>query len=178
MRTPDNVDDNHVADLTPEALPTYLSIGDFAEQTGFSESVLRVWEQRYGWPKPRRLANGFRVYPIGMIPLLLAIRKELANGKTIGLLLRDPYWSDSMEKGRLPQATAATKPRAEWSLIPQPQSSEAQRLRSQIEQALERHDHCAVARIEAEAMRLRASEREVAVTAVVRYWRSLSDLPA
>ena len=111
MRTPDNAEDNQVADLTPEALPTYLSIGDFAEQTGFSESVLRVWEQRYGWPKPRRLANGFRVYPIGLIPLLLAIRKELANGKTIGLLLRDPYWSESMENGRLQIGRASCRER-------------------------------------------------------------------
>lgn len=175
MPTPDHSDESPIADLTPEAVPTDLTIGEVAEQTGLSESVLRIWEQRYGWPKPRRLANGYRVYAIELVPLLQAIREELAHGKTIGDLLRDPKWSASMEAGRLPEVPSATKPRPEWSLIPQPHSPEAQRLRRRLEQALERQDRGAIARIEAEGMRLRVSEREAAVSAVLRYWQTLNE---
>jgi len=35
------------AELTPEAIPVALSIREVAEQTGISDEVLRVWEQRY-----------------------------------------------------------------------------------------------------------------------------------
>lgn len=166
-------DDSPIADLTPEAVATSLNIGEIAEQTGISDAVLRVWEQRYGWPRPNRLPNGYRVYPIVLVPLLRAIRDEIARGRTIGDLLRDPHWSAIMEAGRLPDP-APDKPRPDWSRIPQPQSPDARRLRSQLEQALERQDRGSVARIEAEAARLRASDREVAITAVIRYWRELT----
>lgn len=39
-----------------------LSIGDLAERTGLTPSALRMWEQRYGFPIPHRLAGGHRRY--------------------------------------------------------------------------------------------------------------------
>ncbi len=178
MATPDPIRgpsrDQSVADLTPEAMPTAVSIGELAEQTGFSEAVLRVWEQRYGWPKPRRLANGYRTYAIELIPLLRAVHEEIKQGKTIGDLLRDPRWSAIFEAGRLPVDPGVTKPRPEWASIPQPEDQHARRLRSQLEEALERGDRGTIARIEAEAGRLRPRDRELAITAVMQYWRNLT----
>ena len=33
-------------------------IGDVVERTGVAEGTLRMWERRYGFPKPARLASG------------------------------------------------------------------------------------------------------------------------
>ena len=42
-----------------------LSIGDVAERTGLAAGTIRMWEQRYGAPTPRRLPSGYRVYGVG-----------------------------------------------------------------------------------------------------------------
>jgi MerR family transcriptional regulator, light-induced transcriptional regulator len=39
-----------------------LRIRDVVERTGITESTLRAWEARYGFPKPERLASGHRRY--------------------------------------------------------------------------------------------------------------------
>ena len=39
-----------------------LTIGSFAERTGLSPATLRMWEQRHGFPVPRRLESGHRRY--------------------------------------------------------------------------------------------------------------------
>lgn len=40
-----------------------LSIGSLAKSTGISVDKLRIWERRYGAPKPVRLPSGHRRYP-------------------------------------------------------------------------------------------------------------------
>jgi MerR family transcriptional regulator, light-induced transcriptional regulator len=39
-----------------------LSIGELARQTGVPVATLRSWEDRYGFPRPQRLAGGHRRY--------------------------------------------------------------------------------------------------------------------
>jgi MerR family transcriptional regulator, light-induced transcriptional regulator len=39
-----------------------LAIKDLAEQTGIAAGTLRMWEQRYGFPRPSRTPSGYRVY--------------------------------------------------------------------------------------------------------------------
>jgi MerR family transcriptional regulator, light-induced transcriptional regulator len=39
-----------------------LSIGELAARTGVGEGTLRMWEARYGFPKPQRLSSGHRRY--------------------------------------------------------------------------------------------------------------------
>lgn len=39
-----------------------LSIGELARQTGVPAATLRSWEDRYGFPRPQRLAAGHRRY--------------------------------------------------------------------------------------------------------------------
>lgn len=39
-----------------------LSIGDLADRTGVATATLRVWEERHGFPRPRRLPSGHRRY--------------------------------------------------------------------------------------------------------------------
>ncbi|HWJ83285.1 MAG TPA: DICT sensory domain-containing protein [Nocardioides sp.] len=55
-----------------------LTIGDLAQRTGVSTAVLRMWETRYGFPEPRRLASGHRRYTehqVGLVEQVLR-RKE------------------------------------------------------------------------------------------------------
>jgi len=44
--------------------PNYMSIGTLASRTGISVDKLRIWERRYGSPKPVRLPSGHRRYPV------------------------------------------------------------------------------------------------------------------
>jgi len=39
-----------------------LAIKDVAERTGIAAGTIRMWEQRYGFPTPRRDASGYRRY--------------------------------------------------------------------------------------------------------------------
>jgi MerR family transcriptional regulator, light-induced transcriptional regulator len=39
-----------------------LSIKEVAEQTGLAPGTIRMWEQRYCFPAPRRTASGYRRY--------------------------------------------------------------------------------------------------------------------
>jgi hypothetical protein len=163
-------DQHTTAELMPEAVA--LSIREVAKQTRISESVLRVWEMRYGWPRPGRRSNGYRFYPITLLPLLQTVREEIDRGRTIGDLFRDPVWSGILETGRLPvRDEPVVLPPPDWSTIPQPQSASARSLREKLERALERGDAGTVAWVEAQSGRLHPREREATVRAVVALWR-------
>lgn len=177
MATPDHRPSS-TAELTPDGIPVILSISEIADQTGISESVLRIWEARYGWPRPGRHANGYRWYPLALVGVLRAVHDELQRDRTIGDLMRDPRWSTIFETGRMPDAPPRVEPpRLEFSSIPLPASDAARDLRAKLEQALVRGDHGQVAWIEAQAGRLHPRERESAVTAVLRVWRASSPPP-
>lgn len=172
MPTPERTQ-HPTAELTPEAVPVAMNIREAAKQTGISASALRIWELRYGWPRPERRANGYRSYPISLIPVLQGIRKEIDRGRTIGDLLRDPSWSEILAVGRLPVKPVPVEAAPpDWSTIPQPQSAEARNLREKLEQALLRRDKGTVAWVEAQGGRLHPREREVAITEVARLWRT------
>lgn len=58
----------------------WLSIGEVAEATGLSPDVLRVWERRYGVPKPQRTPSGHRRYDAAELPRLREVAEALAQG--------------------------------------------------------------------------------------------------
>lgn len=39
-----------------------MPIRDVARRTGLAAGTIRMWEQRYGFPEPRRTASGYRLY--------------------------------------------------------------------------------------------------------------------
>ena len=53
-----------------------LSIGDVAERAGVSPGLLRMWEQRFGFPQPTRLPSGHRRYTDADVE---AVREVLAR---------------------------------------------------------------------------------------------------
>jgi DNA-binding transcriptional MerR regulator/methylmalonyl-CoA mutase cobalamin-binding subunit len=56
-------------------------------ETGLAKETLRVWERRYGFPRPRRDARGGRVYPPEQIDKLRIIRRLMDRGLRPGKLV-------------------------------------------------------------------------------------------
>jgi MerR family transcriptional regulator, light-induced transcriptional regulator len=59
---------------------TGLGIGEVVERTGVAEATLRMWERRYGFPAPERLASGHRRYSEHEIELIRAVVAKRAAG--------------------------------------------------------------------------------------------------
>ena len=57
-----------------------LNISAVERETGLSKDVLRMWERRYGFPKPQRDDNGERQYTVAEIAKLHAIKRLLDAG--------------------------------------------------------------------------------------------------
>ena len=57
-----------------------VDIGAVERETGISKDTLRVWERRYGFPKPLRDANGERLYPLDQLIRLRSIRRLIDSG--------------------------------------------------------------------------------------------------
>jgi methanogenic corrinoid protein MtbC1 len=62
----------------------WLSIGALGKATGIAVETLRTWENRYGFPIPRRKPSGHRVYPIDAVPRLRRIAQALSRGHRAG----------------------------------------------------------------------------------------------
>lgn len=63
----------------PSAGPD-LSIGELAERTGLTPAVLRMWEQRHGFPVPHRLGSGHRRYADADVDLVRQVLHRKAGG--------------------------------------------------------------------------------------------------
>lgn len=55
-------------------------IGEVVERTGVPEGTLRMWERRYGFPAPARLASGHRRYSNEDIELIRKVASRRAAG--------------------------------------------------------------------------------------------------
>jgi MerR family transcriptional regulator, light-induced transcriptional regulator len=62
------------------ASTTGSGIGEVVERTGVAEATLRMWERRYGFPTPDRLASGHRRYSDREIELIRAVAAKRAAG--------------------------------------------------------------------------------------------------
>ncbi len=57
-----------------------LSIGAVAQRTGVGEGTLRMWEQRYGFPRPERTETGARRYSEADVERILQVARERDGG--------------------------------------------------------------------------------------------------
>ena len=57
-----------------------LSIAAVERETGLAKDTLRVWERRYGFPRPERDAAGDRLYPPDQVERLRVIRRLIDAG--------------------------------------------------------------------------------------------------
>lgn len=58
------------------------TIAEVEAMTGLSAEVLRQWERRYGFPRPRRTPGGHRLYTPEDVEALRTIRRWLEEGST------------------------------------------------------------------------------------------------
>ena len=74
--------------------PASFNIKDTSSLTGLSPSVLRIWELRYGWPRPGRLPNGYRYFTRYQIEELKRMSALVKSGMLISRLIQDgmPKW--------------------------------------------------------------------------------------
>ena len=64
-----------------------LDISAVERETGLSKDVLRMWERRYGFPKPARDENGERQYTVPEIAKLRAIKRLMDVGMRPGKIV-------------------------------------------------------------------------------------------
>ncbi|MCX7211824.1 MAG: MerR family transcriptional regulator [Burkholderiales bacterium] len=70
--------------------PAPRSIAAVERDTGLTKDTLRVWERRYGFPKPGRDAFGERLYPIDQVDKLRVLRRLMDAGHRPGKLIHLP----------------------------------------------------------------------------------------
>jgi MerR family transcriptional regulator, light-induced transcriptional regulator len=64
-----------------------LSIREVAEQTGLAPGTIRMWEQRHGFPAPRRTASGSRRYAADDVETLRRARAHRQRGLSVSAAL-------------------------------------------------------------------------------------------
>jgi DNA-binding transcriptional MerR regulator/methylmalonyl-CoA mutase cobalamin-binding subunit len=74
---------------TVENLSLALNISAVEREAGLSKDVLRMWERRYGFPKPSRDANGERRYSVAEVAKLRAIKRLMDVGLRPGKLIHN-----------------------------------------------------------------------------------------
>lgn len=72
-----------------------LAIGELVERTGVSESTLRMWERRHGFPVPARLPSGHRRYSDQDAELVLQVLRERDAGLSLAAAIARTRDSDS-----------------------------------------------------------------------------------
>src|SRR6476646_3380736 len=94
------------------------NIGAVERETGLSKDVLRMWERRYGFPKPARDDNGERQYTVGETAKLRAIKRLMETGvrpgKIISLSLDE---LNALTDARAPVRREAPAPALERDVI-------------------------------------------------------------
>lgn len=153
-----------------DARTTGLSITQLSEHLGISTHALRIWEHRYGWPRPERHPNGYRHYPQALVVILERVRDELERGKVIGDLMRDPWWQQVFDTGRFPQPVMRARTAPAWTSLPKPASLFGRDVSTRLQHALAAGDARMARGAMAMGERLRPEEREQAVKAVLRMW--------
>jgi DNA-binding transcriptional MerR regulator/methylmalonyl-CoA mutase cobalamin-binding subunit len=102
-----------------------MNISAVERETGLSKDVLRVWERRYGFPKPDRDATGERHYAPDQVARLRVIRRLMDAG---------------MRPGRLIQLDAGELDRLSAQNIPPPRDDAATDVAAELVRLLGTHD--------------------------------------
>src|ERR1700758_2508741 len=74
-------------DALPDPAAGAFGIAAVERETGLSKDTLRVWERRYGFPRPLRDAHGERSYPADQVMRLRMIRRLMDQGLRPGAIV-------------------------------------------------------------------------------------------
>ncbi|MCX7145421.1 MAG: MerR family transcriptional regulator [Sulfuritalea sp.] len=113
-----------------------ISIAAVERDTGLGKDTLRVWERRYGFPKPLRDACGERVYPAEQVEHLRLVKRLMDQGQRPGTLLRKPLAALSEQLAGSPSGVGADDT-ADW-VIPLLKNRDVDHLRTEFAQRLAR----------------------------------------
>jgi len=102
------------ASVEPATPSGPLSIGDLAEATGIAPDTIRVWERRYGRPRPVRLPSGHRRYDPADVRWLRRVAEAIALGHRPALVVR----ATDRELNRLLEATGGDAPTPDRTVSP------------------------------------------------------------
>ena len=97
--------------------PVLLSIAAVERDTGLSKDTLRVWERRYGFPRPQRDGFGERAYPLEQVEKLRVVKRLMDAGHRPGRIVDQPIESLlelGESRGAAPQALGGAE------LVPAP----------------------------------------------------------
>jgi len=83
-----------------QASGTGLGIGEVVQRTGVAEATLRMWERRYGFPAPERLASGHRRYSEREVELIRAVAAKRAAGLALPVAIKQ-----AQDEGSQPAAS-------------------------------------------------------------------------
>jgi DNA-binding transcriptional MerR regulator/methylmalonyl-CoA mutase cobalamin-binding subunit len=115
------------------------NISAVERETGLSKDVLRMWERRYGFPKPARDDNGERQYTLDETAKLRSIKRLMdigvRPGKLIGLSRAE---LDSMSEARAPAPRDPAIPSLERDIVAMLKSHDAATLQHAFTQWLMR----------------------------------------
>ena len=108
-----------------------LNISAVERETGLSKDVLRMWERRYGFPKPPRDDNGERQYTLGEIAKLRAIKRLMDVGLRPGKIIHAPLDElNALADARIAPRRIEVAPAVEREILALLQSHDAPGLQS------------------------------------------------
>jgi MerR family transcriptional regulator, light-induced transcriptional regulator len=99
-------------------LDAVLDISAVERETGLSKDVLRMWERRYGFPKPGRDENGERQYAAGEVTKLRTIKRLMDVGMRPGKIVRCTLAElGALAEQRIERRKEAAEPALERDII-------------------------------------------------------------
>ncbi len=108
-----------------------LNISAVEREIGLSKDVLRMWERRYGFPKPPRDDNGERQYTLGEIAKLRAIKRLMDVGLRPGKIIHAPLDElNALADARIAPRRIEVAPAVERDILALLQSHDAPGLQS------------------------------------------------
>jgi DNA-binding transcriptional MerR regulator/methylmalonyl-CoA mutase cobalamin-binding subunit len=106
--------------MTPpvETAGLTLNISAVEREAGLSKDVLRMWERRYGFPKPSRDDNGERQYSAAEVAKLRAIKRLMDVGMRPGKIIRASLDElNALADGRITSRREQPTPAAEREIL-------------------------------------------------------------
>jgi methanogenic corrinoid protein MtbC1 len=79
-----------MSERVPALKSLTLSIAAVERDTGLTKDTLRVWERRYGFPRPARDVSGERAYPLDQVEKLRVVKRLMDGGHRPGRLVPMP----------------------------------------------------------------------------------------
>jgi DICT domain-containing protein/predicted DNA-binding transcriptional regulator AlpA len=95
-----------------------LRIRDVVERTGITESTLRAWETRYGFPQPERLASGHRRYDEDDVALVRRAAELRAAGLPMNAAIEQARQAADRPTGSVFAALRRQRPELQVARLP------------------------------------------------------------